>query len=118
MLQASVTSSPAAASLVPVAQAGLSDPRRAERSHDSVGGSAIRAVGLCKRYGDTTALDQLDLTVNQGEVYGYLGPNGSGKTTTIRLLLGLHRPSSTGSVVSSRRPPLQGQGAQAERGDR
>jgi ABC-2 type transport system ATP-binding protein len=39
------------------------------------------------------ALDRLDLTVNEGEVYGYLGPNGSGKTTTIRLLLGLHRPS-------------------------
>jgi ABC-2 type transport system ATP-binding protein len=54
---------------------------------------AIRTEGLCKRYGDTAALDQLDLTVNEGEVYGYLGPNGSGKTTTIRLLLGLHRPS-------------------------
>ena len=54
---------------------------------------AIRTEGLCKRYGDTVALDRLDLTVNEGEVYGYLGPNGSGKTTTIRLLLGLHRPS-------------------------
>jgi ABC-2 type transport system ATP-binding protein len=54
---------------------------------------AIHAEGLCKRYGDTVALDQLDLTVNAGEVYGYLGPNGAGKTTTIRLLLGLHRPT-------------------------
>jgi ABC-2 type transport system ATP-binding protein len=54
---------------------------------------AIRTEGLCKHYGDTVALDRLDLTVNEGEVYGYLGPNGSGKTTTIRLLLGLHRPS-------------------------
>jgi ABC-2 type transport system ATP-binding protein len=53
----------------------------------------IRTEGLCKSYGQTLALDQLDLTVNEGEVYGYLGPNGSGKTTTIRLLLGLHRPS-------------------------
>ncbi len=54
---------------------------------------AIQAQRLCKRYGDTLALDALDLSVDAGEVYGYLGPNGSGKTTTIRLLLGLHRPS-------------------------
>jgi ABC-2 type transport system ATP-binding protein len=55
---------------------------------------AIYTQELSKRYGSTLALDQLDLTVNEGEVYGYLGPNGSGKTTTIRLLLGLHRPSA------------------------
>jgi ABC-2 type transport system ATP-binding protein len=55
---------------------------------------AIRTEGLSKRYGSTLALDGLDLSVGEGEVYGYLGPNGSGKTTTIRLLLGLHRPSS------------------------
>jgi ABC-2 type transport system ATP-binding protein len=54
---------------------------------------AIRTEGLSKSYGNTLALDRLDLTVEEGEVYGYLGPNGSGKTTTIRLLLGLHRPS-------------------------
>ena len=54
---------------------------------------AIRTEGLTKRYGSTLALDGLDLSVAEGEVYGYLGPNGSGKTTTIRLLLGLHRPS-------------------------
>jgi ABC-2 type transport system ATP-binding protein len=53
----------------------------------------IRTEGLSKRYRDTLALDRLDLAVGGGEVYGYLGPNGSGKTTTIRLLLGLHRPS-------------------------
>jgi ABC-2 type transport system ATP-binding protein len=56
--------------------------------------SAIHTEGLSKRYGSTLALDGLDLTVGEGEVYGYLGPNGSGKTTTIRLLLGLHRPSA------------------------
>jgi polyether ionophore transport system ATP-binding protein len=61
---------------------------------DGPGPPAIRTVGLCKRYGDTVALDHLDLTVRAGEVYGYLGPNGAGKTTTIRLLLGLHRPSA------------------------
>ena len=60
---------------------------------ESPSASAIHTEGLSKRYGDTVALDALDLTVRQGEVYGYLGPNGSGKTTTIRILLGLHRPS-------------------------
>ncbi len=55
---------------------------------------AIVTTGLTKRYGQTVALDGLDLEVEAGEVYGYLGPNGSGKTTTIRLLLGLHKPSA------------------------
>lgn len=56
--------------------------------------AVITAAGLTKRYGTTLALDSLELSVESGEVYGYLGPNGSGKTTTIRLLLGLHRPSA------------------------
>jgi ABC-2 type transport system ATP-binding protein len=55
---------------------------------------AIHTQGLTKRYGRTLALDALELQIRAGEVYGYLGPNGSGKTTTIRLLLGLHRPSA------------------------
>ncbi len=54
---------------------------------------AIATSGLTKRYGDVTALDHLDFEIAQGEVFGYLGPNGSGKTTTIRLLLGLIHPS-------------------------
>jgi len=57
-------------------------------------GAVIATTGLTKRYGATLALDSLELSVQGGEVYGYLGPNGSGKTTTIRLLLGLHRPSA------------------------
>lgn len=56
--------------------------------------SVIRAEGLTKQYGPTTALDRLDLDVAEGEVLGYLGPNGAGKTTTIRLLLGLLRPTT------------------------
>jgi ABC-2 type transport system ATP-binding protein len=56
--------------------------------------TAIRTEQLTKRYGATLALDALELVVAPGEVYGYLGPNGSGKTTTIRLLLGLHRATS------------------------
>lgn len=55
---------------------------------------AILTEGLTKRYGGALALDGLDLSVESGEVYAFLGPNGSGKTTTIRLLLGLHRPTS------------------------
>jgi ABC-2 type transport system ATP-binding protein len=54
----------------------------------------IRAEGLSKTYGAVRALRDLDLEVTEGEVFGYLGPNGSGKTTTIRLLLGLVRPTA------------------------
>ncbi|MBK1783011.1 ABC transporter ATP-binding protein [Prauserella cavernicola] len=57
----------------------------------------VETTALTKRYGDLVAVDELDLTVRQGEVYGFLGPNGAGKTTTLRMLLGLIRPSS-GSV--------------------
>jgi ABC-2 type transport system ATP-binding protein len=51
--------------------------------------SAIEAHGLIKSFGRTRALDGLDLVVDPGEVHGFLGPNGSGKTTTLRILLGL-----------------------------
>ncbi|MPY98938.1 MAG: ATP-binding cassette domain-containing protein [Actinophytocola sp.] len=50
---------------------------------------AIAVTGLTKSFGRTRALDGLDLTVTRGEIHGFLGPNGSGKTTTIRMLLGL-----------------------------
>ena len=53
--------------------------------------TALRTVGLGKRYGPVVALADLDLAVEEGEVFGYLGPNGSGKTTTIRLVMGLAR---------------------------
>ena len=49
----------------------------------------IRTSGLTKRFGGTTAVDDLDLDVRAGDVYGFLGANGSGKTTTVRMLLGL-----------------------------
>jgi ABC-2 type transport system ATP-binding protein len=52
----------------------------------------IEISGLIKSFGRTRALDGLDLVVAPGEVHGFLGPNGSGKTTTIRVLLGLLRP--------------------------
>src|SRR5215468_1347487 len=52
---------------------------------------AIEVAGLVKNFGQTRALDGLDLTVAHGEVHGFLGPNGAGKTTTLRILLGLLR---------------------------
>ncbi len=54
---------------------------------------AIQALELSKRYGSVQALDDLSLTVDQGQIFGFLGPNGAGKTTTIRLLLDFIRPS-------------------------
>jgi ABC-2 type transport system ATP-binding protein len=56
--------------------------------------SAIHTVKLHKRFGDLVAVDALDLDVRRGEVFGLLGPNGSGKTTTIRMLCGLLPPTS------------------------
>lgn len=58
---------------------------------------AARTTGLRKTYGQTVAVNQVDLDVPRGSVLGVLGPNGSGKTTTIRMLLGLTTPSA-GSV--------------------
>jgi ABC-2 type transport system ATP-binding protein len=53
--------------------------------------AAISAVNLVKNFGQTRALDGLDLAVGRGDVHGFLGPNGAGKSTTIRILLGLQR---------------------------
>ena len=53
----------------------------------------IRARGLSKRFGQLTAVDGLDLSVRRAEVFGFLGPNGCGKSTTIRMLCGLLQPS-------------------------
>ncbi|MFF4329489.1 ABC transporter ATP-binding protein [Streptomyces sp. NPDC001591] len=54
----------------------------------------IEAVGLTKRFGSKTAVDQLSFQVRPGHVTGFLGPNGSGKSTTMRMILGLDRPTS------------------------
>ena len=56
--------------------------------------AAIRATGLRKEYGDTTAVAELSLEVPSGEVYGFLGPNGAGKTTTMRMLTTLTTPTA------------------------
>jgi ABC-2 type transport system ATP-binding protein len=63
---------------------------------DPVDGLAVRTRGLTKRFGAQTVVDGIDLEVPAGAVYGFLGPNGSGKTTTIRMLLGLVTPTNGG----------------------
>ncbi len=72
--------------------------------------AAIRTERLVKDYGQSKGLAGLDLEVDRGEVYGFLGPNGSGKTTTIRLLLDLIRPTSGRAVVLGVDPRRDGVG--------
>ena len=82
-------------------------------------GVAARASGLgepsetvaqvrnvTRRFGDTVALDSVDLTVGAGEVVGLLGPNGAGKSTLLNLLVGLRRPTS-GTVELFGGSPLE-----------
>jgi ABC-2 type transport system ATP-binding protein len=65
---------------------------------------AVRAEGLTKRYGETTAVDALSLDIYRGEVFGLLGPNGAGKTTTILMLLGLTEPTGGSAIVDGMDP--------------
>ena len=70
----------------------------------STAGAAIIARGVAKRFGAVEALAGLDLEVRGGEIYGLLGPNGSGKTTFIRCLAGLLRPDAGDVTVLGRTP--------------
>ncbi|TXK39032.1 ABC transporter ATP-binding protein [Nonomuraea sp. C10] len=64
--------------------------------------AVVRAEGLTKYYGKRRGLEDLDLEIQPGEIFGYLGPNGSGKTTTIRLMLDVIRPTrGTVSVLGT-----------------
>jgi ABC-2 type transport system ATP-binding protein len=63
---------------------------------------AVEAVGLVKSFGETRAVDGVDLAVRTGSVYGVLGPNGAGKTTTIRMLATLLRPDAGAARVLGR----------------
>src|SRR5262249_22417663 len=68
----------------------------------------IEARGLVKRYGELTAVDNVDLTVEPGDVFGYLGPNGAGKTTSLRMLLGLITPTAGAARLFGRDPHVDG----------
>jgi ABC-2 type transport system ATP-binding protein len=60
---------------------------------------SVAVEGLTKKFGDFTAVDHISFEIKTGEIFGFLGPNGSGKTTTIRMLLGLLRPTEGGGRV-------------------
>ncbi|MCV7252665.1 ATP-binding cassette domain-containing protein [Mycobacterium hackensackense] len=63
----------------------------------------IELTGLTKRFGGTTAVDDLTCTVESGVVTGFLGPNGAGKSTTMRMILGLDRPTAGTATVLGKR---------------
>jgi ABC-2 type transport system ATP-binding protein len=65
----------------------------------SGGEIAIKVEGLTKRFGDKTVVDHFSMEVRKGAIYGFLGPNGSGKTTTIRMICGLLTPDEGSGVV-------------------
>ncbi len=56
--------------------------------------NSVEIYGLTKKFGDLTAVNNIDLTIKKGEIFGLLGPNGAGKTTTISMLLGIVKPTS------------------------
>jgi ABC-2 type transport system ATP-binding protein len=62
--------------------------------------NSVVVESLVKRFGDFVAVDQIDLSVQKGEVFGFLGPNGAGKSTTIRMLCGLLKPTSGRATVA------------------
>lgn len=78
--------------------------------------AAIRASGLTKRYGDKLALDSMELNVEEGSIFGFLGANGAGKTTTLRLLTGMARPTAGSVSVLGQDVSSAGNPARAEIG--
>lgn len=76
----------------------------------------IMTSGLTKFYGKTRGVENLTMSVPEGAVYGFLGPNGSGKTTTIRCLLGMLKPTSGDAEVLGRPISLGGSGERARIG--
>ena len=76
----------------------------------------IQTKSLTKKFGDFTAVDRVSFEVYPGEVVGYLGPNGSGKTTTIRMLLGLLLPTSGQARVFGSDPVTQAENIRSQVG--
>ena len=67
--------------------------------------AVIQTMGLSKRYKDNWAVDHLDLRVEQGDIYGFIGRNGAGKSTTLKLLCGLARPTQGEALIFGK--PIQ-----------
>lgn len=88
-------SQPPATDVVPAPRGGV----------EPDGDVVIETRGLAKQYRGTLAVDGLDLRVPRGSVFGFLGPNGSGKTTTIRMLMGLIEPTAGSARVLGRPMP-------------
>jgi ABC-2 type transport system ATP-binding protein len=78
--------------------------------------AAIATTGLTKRYGDRLALDSMDLIVEEGSIFGFLGANGAGKTTTLRLLTGMARPTAGSVRVLGQDVATEGNPVRAEIG--
>jgi len=74
-------------------------------AHPPTSATAVETFGLTKRFGSVAVVDELHLSVPSGSVFGFLGPNGSGKTTTIRMLLGLLSPSAGHAELFGQRMP-------------
>ena len=86
------------------------DPQPAASADPGDADLAVTSTGLTKRFrGGQVAVNSIDLAVPAGSVYGFLGPNGSGKTTTIRMLLGLVRPTSGSHTLLGGRIPQDSQ---------
>ena len=69
---------------------------------------ALQVDAVTKTFGQRAAVDDVSFAVRPGEVFGFLGPNGSGKTTTIRMALGILRPDSGSISVLGSSPTLSG----------
>lgn len=65
--------------------------------------AVVKTCGLCKQYGPTLRVSRLDLAVPEGVICGFLGPNGADKSTTLKLFLGLARPT-VGEIAAFGRP--------------
>ena len=77
----------------------MSSPR------DNIHSGGIALSHLTKRFGDITAVDDLSITVEPGEIFGLLGPNGAGKTTTVSLAVGLLKPDEGSIMIAEMGPP-------------
>ena len=92
-------------------------PRTQRPGPDGGQAPALQLTGLLKRFGETTAVDHVDLTVPGGSFFGLVGPNGAGKTTTLSMAVGLLRPDagrarSSGSTSGPTRwPPSTSSGS-------